>query len=149
MMPLEGTYSPSPSKWARDQAERIEESGGTKGLTLNGKPVILLTTVGARTGCLRKTPLMRVEHKGRYAVVASRGGAAKNPQWYFNLIANPLCELRDGTYLGDFRAREVTGEEKQTWWDRALEVWPDYAGYQRKTSRVIPVFVLEPVGPVE
>ncbi len=145
-MPLEGTYSPSPSKWARQQAELIEESGGTKGLTLSGKPVVLLTTVGALTGTLRKTPLMRVEHDGVYAVVASRGGAARNPQWYFNLVSHPRCELRDGTMQQDYLAREASGEERAKWWARAVEVWPDYAVYQTKTDRIIPVFVLEPVG---
>jgi deazaflavin-dependent oxidoreductase (nitroreductase family) len=123
----------------------IEESGGTRGLTLRGKPVVLLTTLGAKSGALRKTPLMRVEHDGSYAVVASRGGAAKNPQWYFNLVANPVCELQDGPRRGDYLAREAAGEERSMWWARALEVWPDYEGYQAKTSRVIPVFVLDPM----
>lgn len=144
-MPLEGTYLPSPSDWAREQAELYEESGGVEGTTLKGKPVVVLTTVGARTGGLRKTPLMRVEHEGTYAVVASRGGAPKHPQWYFNLVANPLVMLQDGPNTAEYIAREVTGDEKTLWWGRSVEVWPDYANYQLKTTRPIPVFVLEPV----
>lgn len=143
-MPLEGRYIPSPSDWARQQAELYEESGGSEGTTLKGKPVVVLTTVGARTGGLRKTPLMRVEHDGVYAVVASRGGAPEHPQWYFNLVANPEVELQDGPVRGDYVAREVHGDEKVIWWGRALEVWPAYDEYQAKTERQIPVFLLEP-----
>ena len=118
------------------------DSGGTEGTELQGKPVILLTTVGAKTGKLRKTPLMRVEHDGEYAVVASLGGAPKHPVWYHNIKANPRVELQDGTETHDYEAREVVGDEKATWWDRAVQAWPDYAGYQTKTDRQIPVFVL-------
>ncbi|HTM84131.1 MAG TPA: nitroreductase family deazaflavin-dependent oxidoreductase, partial [Mycobacterium sp.] len=116
------------------------------GTELKGKPVILLTSVGAKTGKLRKTPLMRVEHNGEYAIVASLGGAPKHPVWYHNITKNPRVELQDGTVTGDYDAREVFGEEKACWWDRALAVWPDYADYQTKTDRQIPVFVLTPVG---
>ncbi|HET9344860.1 MAG TPA: nitroreductase family deazaflavin-dependent oxidoreductase [Candidatus Limnocylindrales bacterium] len=144
-MPLTGEYAPGTSAWARKQAETYEESGGTKAATLSGKPIIVLTSVGAKTGKLRKTALMRVEHDGDYAVVASRGGAAKNPVWYYNLKENSHVELQDGSTTRDYRAREVTGREKATWWDRALEVWPAYADYQKKTKRQIPVFVLEPM----
>ena len=144
-MPLTGEYAPSTSKWARKQAEAFEASDGQKSNTLDGKPVIVLTSVGARTGKLRKTALMRVEHEGAYAVVASRGGAAKNPVWYYNLKANPHVELQDGATKLDYTAREVTGDEKATWWERALVVWPAYASYQKKTTRQIPVFVLEPI----
>ena len=144
-MPLQGEYAPGKSAWAREQAEAYESSGGTKRAKLSGKPIIVLTTVGAVTGKLRKTALMRVEHDGRYAVVASRGGAARHPKWYFNLRANPHVELQDGADKRDYEAHEATGEEKATWWARAVEVWPDYAGYQRKTTRQIPVFVLEPI----
>jgi F420H(2)-dependent quinone reductase len=144
-MPLSGEYEPSTSDWARENAEEYMASGGTKGAELKGRPVILLTTIGAKTGKIRKTPLMRVEHDGEYAVVASLGGAPKNPVWYFNVQANPQVELQDGTVSGDYRAREVFGEEKATWWARALETWPDYAEYQTKTDRQIPVFVLTPV----
>ncbi|MFC8528526.1 nitroreductase family deazaflavin-dependent oxidoreductase [Nocardia sp. NPDC057227] len=143
-MPLTGEYEPSTSDWAREQAEQYENSGGTEATTLRGVPVILLTTRGAKSGKLRKTPLMRVEHGGEYAVVASLGGAPKHPVWYFNIKADPHVELRDGTETKDYTAREVTGDEKTAWWERAVAVWPDYADYQTKTSREIPVFVLEP-----
>jgi len=122
------------------------ESGGTEATEMQGKPVILLTTVGAKTGKLRKTPLMRVEHGGEYAVVASLGGAPKNPVWYYNLKANPRVELQDGTEKHDYDAREVFGDEKATWWERCVKAWPDYANYQKKTDRQIPVFVLTRVG---
>jgi deazaflavin-dependent oxidoreductase (nitroreductase family) len=144
-MPLTGEYEPSPVDWSREQADKYIESGGTDGTILQGKPVILLTTVGAKTGKLRKTPLMRVEHDGEYAIVASLGGAPKNPVWYNNVVANPRVELQDGTVTRDYDAREVFGDEKATWWGRAVHVWPDYAGYQEKTDRQIPVFVLTPV----
>ena len=141
-MPLTGEYAPSPSDWARKQAEKFEASNGTEAAQLQGKPIILLTSIGARTGKLRKTPLMRVEHNGEYAVVASLGGAPKHPVWYWNLVKNPQVELRDGEVKHDYVAREVTGEERAVWWDRAVEAWPAYADYQTKTERIIPVFVL-------
>lgn len=144
-MPLEGDYEPSPESWAREQAERYEATDGREGAELRGRPVIVLTSVGARTGKLRKTPLMRVEHDGVYAVVASLGGAPKHPVWYHNLKKNPHVELQDRDVKRDYRAREVDGEEKQVWWERAVETWPDYATYQTKTKRRIPVFVLEPI----
>ena len=143
-MPLSGEYQPSPEQWVRDQVELYESSGGTEGTTLRGMPVVILTTVGARSGGLRKTPLMRVEHEGRYAVVASLGGAPKHPVWYFNVLADPHVELQDGPRRQDMTAREVTGEEKAQWWERAVAAYPDYADYQAKTEREIPVFVLEP-----
>lgn len=121
-------------------------SGGTEGTELKGMPVVLLTTVGAKTGKLRKTPLMRVEHDGRYAIVASLGGAPKNPVWYHNVVKNPRVELQDGTVTGDYDAREVFGDERAQWWERAVAAYPDYADYQKKTERQIPVFVLTPVG---
>ena len=144
-MPLTGDYEPSTSDWARENAEEYIASGGTRGTELKGRPVILLTTVGAKTGKIRKTPLMRVEHGGQYAVVASLGGAPKNPVWYYNVKANPRVELQDGTTAGDFEAHEVFGQEKAAWWERAVAAWPDYAEYQQKTDRQIPVFVLTPV----
>ena len=144
-MPLTGEYEPSTSDWARDNAEVYMASGGKEGTELKGKPVILLTTIGAKTGKVRKTPLMRVEHNGEYAVVASLGGAPKHPVWYFNIKANPRVELQDGTETHDYEAREVLGREKAIWWERAVEAWPDYADYQRKTDRQIPVFVLTPI----
>jgi len=144
-VPLTGDYEPSTSDWARENAELYMASGGREGTELKGKPVVLLTTIGARTGKLRKTPLMRVEHEGEYAVVASLGGAPKNPVWYHNIKVHPHVELQDGTVTADYEAREVFGAEKAAWWQRALEVWPDYADYQRKTDRDIPVFVLTPI----
>ena len=144
-MPITGEYEPSTSDWARDNAELYIASGGKEGTELKGKPVILLTTIGAKTGKVRKTPLMRVEHNGEYAVVASLGGAPKHPVWYFNIKANPRVELQDGTETHDYEAREVLGDEKAIWWERAVEAWPDYADYQRKTDRAIPVFVLTPI----
>ena len=144
-MPLTGAYEPSPSGWARDQAELFERSGGTEGNTLRGMPIVVLTSVGARSGKLRKTPLMRVEHGGEYAVVASLGGAPQHPVWYHNLTKNPHVELQDGPVKRDYRAREVTGDEKAAWWTRAVAAYPEYADYQAKTTREIPVLVLTPM----
>jgi F420H(2)-dependent quinone reductase len=144
-MPLSGDYEPSTSDWARENAEKYMESGGTEGTALQGRPVILLTTIGAKSGKIRKTPLMRVEHDGEYAVVASLGGAPKNPVWYHNVKAHPRVELQDGPVTKEYEAREVVGDEKAVWWERAIEAWPDYAEYQTKTDRQIPVFVLTPV----
>jgi F420H(2)-dependent quinone reductase len=143
-MPLDGEYEPSPAQWVRDQVELYERSGGTEGTTLRGMPVVILTTRGARSGKLRKTPLMRVEHDGRYAVVASLGGAPKHPVWYHNVLADPNVELQDGPVRRDMKARELSGEERAVWWDHAVAAFPDYADYQRKTDREIPVFLLEP-----
>ncbi len=143
-MPLNGEYEPSPAQWVRDQVELYERSGGTEGTTLRDKPVIILTTKGVKSGKIRKTPLMRVEHDGAYAAVASLGGAPKHPVWYYNVLDDPRVELQDGPERKDYVAREVTGAEKAEWWERAIAAWPDYAEYQRKTDRVIPVFVLEP-----
>jgi len=144
-MPLNGDYAPSTAAWARKQADRYEATDGEQANDLRGRPVIVLTSVGAKTGKLRKTALMRVEHDGMYAVVASLGGAPKNPVWYHNLKANPRVELQDGPNKRDYVAREATGDERSVWWERAVETWPDYAKYQTKTTRQIPVFVLEPV----
>ena len=137
-------YVPSPRDWVREQVELYESSGGTKGTTLRdtGLPVIIVTHTGNKTGAIRKTPLMRVEHDGQYAVVASLGGAPKNPVWYYNIKAHPRVELQDGDVSKEYEAREVTGDEKVVWWERAVEAWPDYAEYQTKTDRQIPVFVL-------
>lgn len=143
-MPLQGEYAPGAFDWAREQVEEYESSGGTKGTALRGMPVVIMTMKGARTGKLRKVPVMRVEHDGVYAAVASLGGAPKNPVWYNNLVANPHIELQDGPDKRDMVAREVTGDEKAIWWARAVEAYPDYADYQKKTDRQIPVFVLEP-----
>lgn len=145
-MPLDGEYAPSTAGWARKQAERYQASNGNEAADLRGRPIIVLTSIGAKTGKLRKTALMRVEHDGRYAVVGSLGGAPKHPVWYYNLKANPRVELQDGEMKRDYVAREVTGAEKAAWWERAVATWPDYAKYQTRTTRQIPVFVLEPAG---
>ena len=145
-MPLDGEYEPSPEKWVRDQVALYEGSGGTEGTSLRGMPVVVLTTRGAKSGRIRKNPLMRVEHDGVYAVVASQGGAPKNPTWYHNVVAEPRVELQDGPLRQDMTAREVTGAEKELWWERAVAAYPDYADYQLKTDRSIPVFVVEPTG---
>jgi deazaflavin-dependent oxidoreductase (nitroreductase family) len=144
-MPLTGEYAPSAFDMARDQVDLYERSGGAEGGQQQGKPVIILTSVGARSGKLRKTPLMRVEHDGQYAVVASLGGAPQHPVWYYNLTANPQVELQDGPVKKDYQAREVQGAERDLWWERAVAAWPDYAAYQQKTTRILPVFVLTPV----
>jgi F420H(2)-dependent quinone reductase len=143
-MSLNGEYEPSPAKWVRDQVQEYEGSGGTSGTTMRDMPVIIVTTRGAKSGKLRKVPLMRVEHDGEYAAVASMGGAAKNPVWYFNLVADPQVEVRDGAVVQTMMAREVTGEEKAIWWKRCVAAFPDYADYQARTERSIPVFVLTP-----
>ena len=144
-MPLTGDYAPSSAAGARTQAERYEATNGAEANDLRGRPIIVLTSVGAKTGKLRKTALMRVEHDCVYAVVGSKGGAPKHPVWYHNLKANPHVELQDGSIKRDYAAREVSGDEKAVWWDRAVATWPDYATYQTRTSRQIPVFVLEPL----
>lgn len=144
-MPLKGEYEPNPTQFVRDQVELYESSGGTEGTTLQGLPVVILTTLGAKTGKIRKSPLMRVEHDGSYAVVASMAGAPKHPVWYHNVVANPLVELQDGPVRQDMLAREVTGDEKALWLTRAVAAFPDYAEYQEKTDREIPIFVLEPL----
>lgn len=145
-MPLEGEYEPSPAKWVRDQVERYERTGGREANTLRdtGLPVAIFTTRGRRSGKLRKTPLMRVEHEGQYAMVASQGGAPTHPEWYYNLKADPeALTVQDGPEPFDARAREVQGEERRIWWERAVAAYPPYAEYQRKTDREIPVFVAE------
>lgn len=142
-MPLAGVYEPSTQQWVRDQVALYESSGGVKGTELRGMPVVVMTNRGAKSGRLRKTPLMRVEHEGLYAVVASQGGAPEHPSWYFNLLADPHVELQDGPVTGDYLARQVTGDEKAIWWRRAVEAFPAYREYQAKARREIPVFVLE------
>ena len=143
-MPLTGEYAPGTSDWSRRQAEAFEASNGQKDATLRGMPIVLLTSVGAKTGLLRKSPLMRIEHDGRYAIVASLGGAPKHPVWYYNVVAHPHVELQDGAVKRDYLAHEADGEEREVWWARAVAAYPDYAAYARKTDRLIPVFVLEP-----
>ena len=143
-MPLEGEYEQTPWDLIADQVRRYEESGGTEGTTLDGQPCVILTTRGRRSGKLRKSPLIRVEHEGSYAVVASLGGAPKHPVWYLNLLANPTdVTIQDGADVFDVCAREVEGDEKAAWWARSVAVWPPYDQYQASTDRVIPVVVLE------
>jgi deazaflavin-dependent oxidoreductase (nitroreductase family) len=143
-MPLEGEYEPSAYKWVRDQVAEYEESKGQRANTLQdtGMPIIIVTTRGNKSGKIRKTALMRVEHDGDYALVASLGGAPKNPVWYHNIKSEPTAlTIQDGPEPFDAVAREVTGEEKREWWDRAVAAYPPYAEYQTKTDREIPVFV--------
>jgi F420H(2)-dependent quinone reductase len=145
-MPIQGDYESSPQAWVRDQVELYESSGGTQGTTLaqTGLPVVIITNRGARSGKVRKTPVMRVEHDGRYVAVASQGGAPQHPRWYYNFRAYPQVELQDGPHRQAMVARELAGAERAQWWDRAVAAYPPYADYQRKTSRQIPVFLLEP-----
>jgi deazaflavin-dependent oxidoreductase (nitroreductase family) len=144
-MPIEGEYGPSTRAWVCEQVELYEDSGGTEGTTLRdtGLPVVIITNRGVRSGKVRKTPVMRVEHEGRYAAVASQGGAPTHPAWYYNFRADPRVRLQDGPGTWDMVAREVTGSERDEWWARAVAAFPPYAEYQQKTTRQIPVFVLE------
>jgi len=142
-MAIEGEYEPSPTDWVRKHVEKITASGTTESATIRGRPVVLMTMRGARSGKVRKVPVMRVEHDGVYAVVASRGGAPTHPLWYFNLKANPTIELQDGREVHTYVARELDGAERDTWWERAVAAYPDYADYQQSTTRQIPVLVLE------
>lgn len=141
-MPLQGVYAPGTNSWAQQQVEAFEASNGTEANEMRGMPIIVLTSVGAKTGSLRKTPLMRVEHDGEYLVVASKGGAPEHPVWYYNLKKNPHVELQDKEIKKDYLARELSGDEREIWWKRAVAAYPDYADYQQKTDRLIPIFVL-------
>lgn len=143
-VPVQGEYEPSPLAFAANQVALYEATGGAEGGTLQGKPVVILTMRGRHSGKVRKAPLMRVEHKGTYAVVASMGGAPKNPVWYLNLVASPKVTLQDGSNVYEMTAREVHGEERATWWRHAVDAWPAYDEYQTRTQRTIPVVVLEP-----
>jgi deazaflavin-dependent oxidoreductase (nitroreductase family) len=144
-MPLNGEYEPSAQQWVKDQVELYESSGGQEGTTLRDMPVVIITNLGVKSGKLRKTPVMRVEHDGSYAAIASKGGMPTHPVWYYNLKANAQVVLQDGPTKTEMTAREVTGEEKALWWERAVAAYPDYADYQLKTTREIPVFVIEPL----
>jgi len=143
-MPLEGAYEPSPSAWVAEQVRDFEASGGREHNTLRGVPIVVLTTRGRRSGKLRKAALMRVEHDGRYVVVASMGGAPTHPVWYLNLLDDPEVMVQDGDRVIDARARTATADERAEWWPRATAVWPDYDAYQERTDREIPVVILEP-----
>lgn len=142
-MSTETEYVPSPMSYVADMVDTIEQAGTTAVID-HGKGVVLLTMRGAKSGKIRKVPLMRVEHGGQYAVVASLGGAPKHPVWYYNLKAEPRIKLQDGDVTGEFTARELEGDERELWWARSVEAWPDYANYQTKTDRILPVFLLEP-----
>jgi deazaflavin-dependent oxidoreductase (nitroreductase family) len=144
-MALNAEYERGTEEWAANQVDLYESTNGVEGNDLRGRPIIILSSIGAKSGKLRKTPLMRVEHDGAYAVVASRGGAPTHPTWYYNLKANPHVELQDGATKRDYLATEVSGDERELWWQRAVATWPDYAEYSKKTDRVIPVFVLNPI----
>jgi deazaflavin-dependent oxidoreductase (nitroreductase family) len=143
-MPLTGEREISPEGWVRDQTEKILATGTTEGVQVFDRPIVLVTIRGAKSGKLRYTPLMRVEHDGRYALVASKGGAPEHPLWYHNLTANPHVELQDGTVTKEYDARQLSGDERAAWWERSVAAYPPYAEYQEKTDRQIPVFVLEP-----
>ena len=134
----------SPTEWVQNQTRKILETGTTEGIKVLGKPIVLLTVRGAKSGKLRYTPVMRVEHDHSYAVVASKGGAPEHPTWYFNIKAHPEVVLQDGTTTKEYVAREVEGDERAAWWERAVAAYPSYADYQEKTDRQIPVFVLDP-----
>ncbi len=137
-------YAPSPSRWVRNQVETIEETGDTRSVHIQHRPVVLLTMRGAKTGMIRKVPLMRVAHQGVYLAVASKGGGPRDPVWVRNLDAEPDIEIQDGTRSWPVRARRLEGDERAMWWARAIEAFPPYADYQRNTDRVIPLFALEP-----
>ncbi len=142
---LSGEYVPSKAKWVRDQVEEYESSGGERANTLRGgtDPIVVITSVGRKSGALRKNPLMRVERDGRYLAVASLGGSPTNPEWYHNFLANPLVELQDGPEPRLYRARLLEGEERADWWAYAVQTWSTYGVYQEKTERLIPIFLLE------
>ncbi len=146
-MSLEGEYEPSPAQWVRDQVAEYEASGGQRANTLadTGLPVIIVTTRGNKTGKIRKFPLMRVEHDGEYALVASKGGAPEHPVWYYNLKTDPAAvRIQDGPEPFDVQVRELSGPEREQWWDWAVAAYPPYAEYQEKTDRQIPVFLATP-----
>jgi deazaflavin-dependent oxidoreductase (nitroreductase family) len=143
-MPIDGTYEPSPWAWVSDQVSKYEDSGGTEGTELQGKPCVVLWTKGRKSGAVRKSALMRVRDGDRYAVVASMGGAPKHPVWYLNLSADPHVSLQDGPELKDYIAHTADAEEKAEWWPKATAVWPAYDEYQAKTERPIPLVILEP-----
>lgn len=142
-MTLTGEYVPSSAEWVRDNVELFESTNGAEGNTMNGDPIVVITSVGSRSGSLRKNPVMRVEKDGKYVAVASKGGAPDNPSWFANFVAHPEVELQDGPEKHTYRARQLEGEEREKWWEHAVSTWPTYGEYQRKTDRQIPVFLLE------
>jgi F420H(2)-dependent quinone reductase len=146
-MTLQGEYVPSKQDWVREQVERFEASGGTEATVLErtGDPIVVITSVGAKSGKLRKNPVMRVERDGKYVAIASKGGAPDQPEWYYNFLAHPEVDLQDGPTKLSYRARLLKGDERADWWEHAVDTWPTYGEYQKKTDRQIPVFLLEPV----
>ena len=145
-MALSGKYEPSPAQWVRDQVEKYESTNGREANILRGNPawpIVVITSVGSKSGKLRKNPVMRVEKDGVYAAVASQGGAPTHPTWYHNFVAHPEVELQDGAEKHVYRVRELEGDERQDWWDHAVATWPTYASYAEKTDRLIPLFLLE------
>jgi len=146
-MSIEGEYEPSSQKWVRDNVAEFEASNGTKGNVLPGTndPIVVITSIGAKSGKVRKNPVMRVERDGKYLAIASKGGAPENPSWYANYVAHPEVDLQDGPVKKSYRARILTGDERADWWQHAVNTWSTYAEYQQKTDREIPVFLLEPI----
>jgi deazaflavin-dependent oxidoreductase (nitroreductase family) len=146
-MTLQGEYVPSKADWVREQVAKFEATDGAEANTLRdtGYPIVVITSVGAKSGALRKNPVMRVERDGRYVAVASKGGAPDQPEWYYNFVAHPEVDLQDGAEKKTYRARVLEGDERAEWWQYAVDTWPTYASYQEKTERQIPVFLLEPV----
>ena len=146
-MSIQGEYVPSKQQWVRDQVAEFEESDGQRANTLrdSGDPIVVITSRGAKSGKLRKNPVMRVERDGKYVAIASLGGAPKNPTWYYNFIENPEVDLQDGAEKHTYVARRLEGDERAEWWDYSVATWATYGEYQKKTDREIPVFVLEPV----
>lgn len=147
-MTLHGEYEPSASKWVRDQVEEYEASNGERANILRGHPewpIVVVTSVGHKSGKLRKNPVMRVEHDGVYAAIASYGGAPDHPEWFHNILADPRVDLQDGPEPHEYVARLAQGEERAEWWERAVAQFAPYAEYQQKTDREIPVFLLERV----
>ncbi len=146
-MTLQGEYVPSKADWVREQVAKFEESNGAEANTLRdtGYPIVVITSVGAKSGYLRKNPVMRVERDGKYVAIASKGGAPDQPEWYYNFLAHPEVELQDGAVRKTYRARVLEGDERAEWWQFAVDTWGTYASYQEKTEREIPVFLLEPV----
>lgn len=141
-MTLSGEYERGTSGWAAKQVDDYEASGGTEANTIQGRPIVVITSVGSKSGKLRKNPVMRVEHNGEYAAVASKGGASEHPAWFHNFVAHPVVDLQDGPEPASYTARIVTDVEREAWWERCVAAFPTYASYQEKTDREIPVFVL-------
>lgn len=146
-MAIEGEYVPSNQQWVRDQVEAFEASNGAEANTLErtGDPIVVITSLGAKSGKVRKNPVMRVERDGKYLAVASKGGAPENPEWFHNLVTHPEVDLQDGPVKKSYKARIVHGEERADWWEHAVKTWPTYAEYEKKTDREIPLFLLEPI----